>query len=323
MQITNLTKRIFVIINPISGTASKEQLPALLDQYFSPDKFEKSLFYTEYRGHASELAKRALDRQTDYVIAVGGDGTVNEVARALVHSPATLGIIPMGSGNGLARELLIPMDVRKAMEVIAEENITFIDYCKANEHIFFCTCGLGFDALISERFAGEKRRGALMYVKNVIMEYLKFQPEMYQITFEDQVFQKDAFLVTCANASQYGNNAFIAPQASISDGMMDVTVLSPITPLDVAPLVVQLFTKQITKNSKIQQYRSRKITLKRKKCGVMHIDGEPIQMGESVTVETFRNGLQVLVPRNPMPQVYDVPSFFSYITRWFEEKTKS
>jgi diacylglycerol kinase family enzyme len=101
--------------------------------------------------------------------------------------------------------------------------------------------------------------------------------------------------------------------------MMDVTVLLPITPLDVAPLVVQLFTKQITKNNKIQHYKSRKITLKRKGCGVMHIDGEPIQMGETITIETFRNGLQVLVPRNPMPQVYDVPSFFGYITRWWEE----
>lgn len=312
-------KKIFVIINPISGTASKEQLPALLDQYFSPDKFEKCLLCTNCRGHASELADQALAQQADYVIAVGGDGTVNEVAKALIHSPAALGIIPMGSGNGLARDLLIPMDIRKAMEAITEENVTSIDYCKANEHIFFCTCGVGFDALISERFAGEKHRGALTYVKNIITEYLKFQPETYQITFEDQVLQKDAFLVTCANASQYGNNAFIAPQASISDGMMDVTVLSPITPLDVAPLVVQLFTKQIAKNNKIQHYKSRKITLKRKGCGVMHIDGEPIQMGETISIETFRKGLQVLVPRNPMPQVYDVPSFFSYITRWWEE----
>jgi YegS/Rv2252/BmrU family lipid kinase len=311
-------KRIFVIINPISGTGSKEHLPALFDQYFLPDKFEKQLFYTEYHGHASELAERALAWQADYVIAVGGDGTVNEVAKTLIHSPASLGIIPMGSGNGLARDLLIPMDIRKAMEVITEENITSIDYCKANEHIFFCTCGVGFDALISERFAEKKRRGALTYVRNIITEYLKFQPETYQITFEDQVLRKDAFLVTCANASQYGNNAFIAPQASISDGMMDVAILSPITPLDVAPLVLQLYTKQITRNSKIEHYRSRKITLKRKSHGVMHVDGEPIQMAETISIETFRNGLQVLVPRNPMPQVYDVPSFFSYITRWLE-----
>jgi YegS/Rv2252/BmrU family lipid kinase len=312
-------KKIYVIINPISGVNSKEQLPSLLDQYFLPDKYEKEVFYTAYHGHAVEYARHAVEHQADYVIAVGGDGTVNEVAKTLIHSPVTLGIIPMGSGNGLARDLRLPMDVRKAMEVIVEGHITSIDYCKANEHIFFCTCGVGFDALVSERFAEEKHRGALTYMKNVITEYLKFQPETYQITFEDKVLRKNAFLVTCANTSQYGNNAFIAPQANMSDGLMDIAILSPITPLDVAPLVVQLFTKQITKNSKIHHYKSRKVTLKRKKPGVMHIDGEPIYMGETISIETYRQSLQVLVPRSPMPQVYDIPSFFSYITRWWED----
>jgi YegS/Rv2252/BmrU family lipid kinase len=313
-------KKIYIIINPVAGTNSKEQVPILLDQYFSSSLFEKYVFYTEYQGHAFELASKAVACQADYVVAVGGDGTVNEVAKALVHSPAALGIIPMGSGNGLARDLLIPLDIRKALEVIADENVTSIDYCKANEYIFFCTCGVGFDALVSEHFAEEKHRGALTYIKSVITEYLKFRPETYHITFEDGVLEKDAFLVTCANASQYGNNAFIAPQADINDGLMDIAILSPITPLDVAPLILQLFTKQITKNNKIHHYRSGKITLKRKNSGVMHVDGEPIHMGTTISIETFRKGLQVLTPLHPMPQVYDVPSFFNYITRWWEEK---
>ncbi len=314
-------KTIQVIINPIAGTASKNQLPNLLDKYFPKDQFEKKVLYTECQGHASELTHKAVEERSDYIIAVGGDGTINEVARAMVHSSSALGIIPMGSGNGLARDLCIPMDKSKAMEVIREGKITFIDYCTANEHIFFCTCGVGFDALVSERFAGGKHRGALNYIKSTIVEYLKFQPETYDITLEEEVLTKKAFLVVAANASQYGNNAFIAPQANIRDGMMDIAILAPIKPLDVGPLVVQLFTKQMGRNSKTQYFKSRKITLRRKKPGVMHIDGEPVQMGKTIKIETIHHGLRVIVPENPMPQVYDVPSFFSYITRWLEDVT--
>jgi YegS/Rv2252/BmrU family lipid kinase len=247
---------------------------------------------------------------------VGGDGTVNEVAKALIDSPTVLGIVPMGSGNGLARDLSIPMDVRKALDVIMGGNITTIDYCKANDHIFFCTCGVGFDALISERFAEEKRRGPWTYMKNIITEYVKFQPDIYEIIFENnEVLTKKAFLVTCANASQYGNNAFIAPYADMNDGMIDVAILLPITPLDVAGLVIQMFTKQMRKNNKTQYYRSRKLTLKKTNPGMIHIDGEPVYMGETISIEVIHSGLRVITPINPMPQVYDVPSFFNYMSR--------
>jgi YegS/Rv2252/BmrU family lipid kinase len=292
-----LMKKIVAIINPISGTTSKKSLPDLLDKYMPSDEFEKQFFFTEYQGHAFELAGQAVRNKADYVIAIGGDGTVNEVAKALINSSSVLGIVPMGSGNGLARDLSIPMDIRKALNVILEHNMTTIDYCKANEHIFFCTCGVGFDALISERFAKEKRRGPFTYMKNVIFEFLKFQPDTYEISLENEVVTKRAFLLTCANASQYGNNAFIAPHADMSDGMMDLVVLSPITAGNVVRLVVQMFTKQMAKNKKIQYYRTRKFTLRKRKPGVVHIDGEPVEMGDTIAMEVFHNGLHVMVPR--------------------------
>jgi len=310
-------EKITVIINPVSGTASKKRIPNLLDQYISSEQFEKQFFFTKYRGHAFELATKAVKEKTDYVIAVGGDGTVNEVARALVESPSILGIVPTGSGNGLARDLAIPMDSRKALEVILERKIRTIDYCKANNRVFFCTCGVGFDASVSERFDKRKRRGPLSYMRSVLTEYLRFKPDTYDIVFENEVLTRKAFLVTCANASQYGNNAYIAPQADMTDGMMDVAILSPFSPLDVGHLIVQMFTKQITKNRKLQYYRSKKLSLRRAKPGIIHIDGEPVFMDKVISLEVFHNGLNVIVPRDPEPPVYSVASFFSNLSyRW-------
>jgi len=312
-------EKITAIINPVSGTTSKKRIPDLLDQYIPSDRFEKQFFFTEYRGHAFELASNAVKEKVDYVIAVGGDGTVNEVARALVDSSSVLGIVPMGSGNGLARDLAIPLDSRKALEVILQQNIRTIDYCKANNRIFFCTCGVGFDASVSERFAKRKHRGPLSYMRSALTEYLQFKPDTYDIVFENEVLSRKAFLVTCANASQYGNNVYIAPQADMNDGMMDVAILSPFSPLDVGHLVVQMFTKQITKNRKLQYYRSKKLSLRRTKPGIVHIDGEPVYMDSIISLEVFHNGLNVIVPPDPTPPVYSVASFFRNLSYWWKK----
>jgi YegS/Rv2252/BmrU family lipid kinase len=288
----------------------------MFDQLVPNEEFEKEFFFTEFHGHAYLLASEAVEKGADYVIAVGGDGTVNEVAKALVDSQSALGIIPMGSGNGLARDLSIPLDSRKAIDVILEHNIAPIDYCKANENIFFCTCGVGFDARISQRFAEEKHRGSWAYLRSVITEYIKFKPEGYEITLDDsETVRKKAFLVTCANASQYGNNAYIAPLADMNDGLIDVAVLLPMTSLDIVGMVFQMFTKQLNKNPKVKYFKAKKLTVKREKAGIVHLDGEPFSMEKSVTIEVFRSGLRVLVPKNPLPQVYDVPSLFDYLQK--------
>jgi len=315
-------EKITAIINPVSGTASKKRIPDLLDQYIPSDRFEKQFFFTEYQGHAFELASRAVKENVNYVIAVGGDGTVNEVARALVESSSVLGIVPMGSGNGLARDLTIPMDTRKALEVICEGNVRTIDYCKANNRIFFCTCGLGFDASVSERFAKGKRRGPMSYMRSVLTEYLRFKPDTYDIVFENEVLTKKAFLVTCANASQYGNNAYIAPHADMNDGMMDVAILSPFSPLDIGNILIQMFTKQMRKNRKIQYYRSKKLTLRRAKPGIVHIDGEPVFMEKNISLEAFPDGLNVIAPQNTAKPVYTVASFFKNISYWWKKRTE-
>lgn len=310
---------VHAIINPISGVGSKRKIPRMIEEVCAKDHCSLTISFTEYAGHASELTKQALRDGAQYILAVGGDGTVNEVARAMVYSNAILGIIPKGSGNGLARELNIPMDVKKALDMITEGNVITIDCCKANEQYFFCTCGVGFDASVSQKFAHEKRRGSITYLKSAIEEYLSYSPESYELLINNQVIKEKAFLVACANASQYGNNAFIAPHANIQDGEMDITILSPFTPLDIAPLAIQLFTKQLERNSKIKTFKAKQVSIIRHKEGVMHLDGDPINADSRIDITMVPQALRVLTPK-VVSLKDEVNSIIEEITRFFDKR---
>ena len=194
-------QHITFIINPISGTQSKHEIPDLIDRMMDKERFECKVCITEYAGHAAELAKACAAQGDDIVVAVGGDGTVNEVARSLVHTKTALGIIPCGSGNGLARHLCIPMDIRKALDIINQAQIVDFDYGVINDLPFFCTCGMGFDAFISLKFAEAGKRGPITYVENVLKEGLKYKPETYEIIDDNGTTKYKAFLIACANAS--------------------------------------------------------------------------------------------------------------------------
>ena len=290
-----MKKKISFIINPISGTASKNRLPGLIGKMLPPDLFEVEMIRTEYAGHASLLTRKALDEGSDIIVAAGGDGTVNEIARTMVHSHAALGIIPLGSGNGLARDLGIPMVMKKAIETIIAGNVITIDYCKANDYPFFCTCGVGFDANVSERFSEGEKRGLISYVKSAITEYVKFKPDTYKITLDNgSTVEEKAFLVTCANASQYGNNAYIAPNANIRDGKMDVVMLAPFHPIIAGAIAIQLFTRQIENNNKVRCFRSEKVIIERTEPGPMHIDGDPVHIEKEIIIQTIPAGLSVI-----------------------------
>ncbi|MDL2255494.1 diacylglycerol kinase family lipid kinase [Parabacteroides sp. OttesenSCG-928-G06] len=310
---------IQAIINPISGVGSKRKIPQMIEDMFASESCSVEITFTEYAGHASELTRQAVENGVHTILAVGGDGTVNEVAKAMLHSDTILGIIPKGSGNGLARELFIPMDVKKALEVVAKGHVSTIDSCSANGRTFFTTCGVGFDAAVSEKFACEKHRGSLTYLKNTIEEYLSYKPQEYELLIDDTIREEKAFLVACANASQYGNNAFIAPHANIGDGQMDITILSPFTPLDIGPLAIQLFTKQLDRNGKIKTLKGREVTIIRKSPGIMHIDGEPIQAEAEIHISMAPQSLKVYTPTE-VPFTEDVYNFFGKVTRFFDEK---
>lgn len=310
---------IEAIINPISGVGSKRKIPKMIREAFAEKDVFVNISFTEYQGHASVLARGAIEKGARCVIAVGGDGTVNEVARAMVHSDAVLGIIPKGSGNGLARELHIPTEVRRALDLIVKSHTSTIDCCRADGHVFFCTCGVGFDAAVSQKFAGEKKRGSLTYIKNTVEEYLSYRPEVYELLIDDRTIHEQAFLVACGNASQYGNNAFIAPHANIQDGMMDITILEPFGPIDIAPLAIQLFTKQIDRNSKIRTFKGREVTIIRQKPGVMHLDGEPVMADSRIDISVIPHSLHVFTPET-VSFTEEMRSFFDEVTHFFDKR---
>ena len=291
-------KRITFILNPISGTHSKKEIPALIEETLDAELYDHEIRFTEYAGHAAEIAKEYADKGTDIVVAVGGDGTVNEVARSLVHTNTALGIIPCGSGNGLARHLCLPLDVKKAIAVLNKSQIESFDYGVINEQPFFCTCGMGFDAFISLKFAEAGKRGPITYVENVLKEGLKYKPETYEVEDETGATKYKAFLIACANASQYGNNAYIAPGATMKDGEMDVIVMEPFDVLDAPQIAADLFMKTLGNNSKIKTFRTKKLRIHRKEPGAIHYDGDPIMTGTDIDVRIEHNGIQIVVNPN-------------------------
>lgn len=296
-------KTIHFIINPISGTHRKDQIITKIEHHIDAERFDYEIKYTQYAGHAAVLAQEAADRGVDIVAAIGGDGTVNEVARSLVHRHTALSIIPCGSGNGLARHLEIPIDPVGAIQVLNECVIRELDYGKIDGRPFFCTCGIGFDAFVSYKFAEAGKRGFLTYIENTLREGLVYKPDTYTITIDDnkQMVYK-AFLIACANASQYGNNAYIAPNASMSDGLMDVTIMEPISVLEAPQIAIQLFNRTIDHNSKIKTFRCKKVDIERNAPGVIHFDGDPVMAGKNIEVVLVEKGLNVVVNAHTSPQ---------------------
>lgn len=289
-------KKISFIINPISGTENKDTIPGLIDKYIDTETNAIKVHFTEYAGHAYELAKECAAQSYDIVVAVGGDGTVNEVARALTHTATALGIIPCGSGNGLARHLMLPIDIVGALKVIAQGVIHDLDYGIINDHPFFCTCGMGFDAFISKKFAEAGKRGKITYLENVLKEGLKYEPETYELTLDgEETEPHKAFLVSIANASQYGNDAYIAPQASMSDGFLDVVILEPFDILEAPQVGIDLMNKTINKSSKIKCFKAKNIQIHRSKPGVIHFDGDPVDAEADIQIDLMHQGIKMVV----------------------------
>lgn len=287
-------KKILFIVNPKSGVQSKSNLPRMVEKYIDHNRFDLHIEKTAYAGHASEIAAMAVKDGFDVVVAVGGDGTINEVARSLVHTGTALGVIPCGSGNGFARHLGIPIDIRKSIEFINNSKVTTIDYGRLNGNPFFCACGVGFDALVSDDFAKGSHRGLASYVQKTLVDWVKYEPEVYEVVADSVKKKYKAFIIACGNASQYGNNAYITPFASMRDGLLSVSILEPFTSIEVPLVVAQLFSNKIDKNSHVTTLSTRKLTIKRASAGPVHYDGEPATMDAVLDIEVVPEGLKVL-----------------------------
>lgn len=289
-------KPYLLIINPVSGLKSNMRLLPKLIKRLDSTGIDYDVVLTKGPGDGHSLAAKAAEDGRYAVIACGGDGTVNEIASALVGTRTAMGIIPAGSGNGLARHLGIPLDVDRAVRVIERNNIIAADYGTANGKPFFCTFGVGFDAKVSERCAREHRRGLAMYLKNVVDEYFKFEPEQYVIQVNGQMITERAFLVVCCNASQYGNNAFIAPQASVTDGELDVTIVYAGNVISQAIVGIDMLSGFIRKNGYVNTFRAKSLRIIRKDNGAAHLDGDASVMPSTIDVECHKAKLRIFAP---------------------------
>ncbi|WP_288716945.1 diacylglycerol kinase family protein [uncultured Duncaniella sp.] len=285
-----------LIINPISGTRNKAGLDRMVLDVLSQLGWEVEVTYTKGHGDATRLALSAIEKGCDTVIAAGGDGTINETAAALCGTGVILGILPCGSGNGLARHLGIPVDLKEGLKVIIENHAMEIDYATVNDCKFFCTCGVGFDAAVSAAFAKKKTRGKLTYIQSTFQTYASYEPEHYTIMANGKTLTEKAFLVAVCNASQYGNNAYIAPSASINDGLLDVTIIHAGNTLSTALVGVDMLTGFIERNMLIHTFRTDNIIIERERKGASHVDGEPMEMDRRLSIRCHHNGLKVFTP---------------------------
>lgn len=298
-------KKVRFIVNPKSGTHNKRAILELIPLYFKSEEFQTEVIHTAYAGHATSLAAASAAEGWDVVVAVGGDGTVNEVARSLTHSSTALGIIPCGSGNGLARHLGIPINHVKAMSLLREMHIELLDYGILNEQKFFCTCGVGFDAFVSDKFASAGKRGFKTYIENTLWEGFKYKPETYEVEIDGNKESIKAFLIACGNASQYGNNAYITPGASMSDGLMDVTIIEPFSLIEAPQIAIQLFNKTLKNNNRIKSFQCRNLRIHRKTSGVVHYDGDPIIEDKTLDIRIVEKGIHIIT--NPQAKFTPLP----------------
>jgi diacylglycerol kinase (ATP) len=286
-----LKRKALFIINPISGGKKKDGVPQLIGKYVDA---EATIVFTKGVAHAREVAKEAINNY-DMIVAVGGDGTVNEVSSALVGSDTVLGIIPCGSGNGLSRFLGISMDIKESIKGLNAADIKMIDSAEANGMPFFNMAGMGFDAHISEVFANGKKRGFITYIKSSLQEIIKYKPQTYYIEIDGKMYERKVFMLSFANSSQYGNDFHVSPGASVQDGLIDVCIIRPF-PLYMLPLIGLRAMMKAKQNSRfVEIIRGKHIKVKRESPGPMHLDGEPLTAGTDIEINILPASLKVIV----------------------------
>lgn len=311
-----MKKRALFIINPISGIGKHKTIERTIKTDINKEALECQFAYTNYPHHATEIAKANLDNY-DIIVAVGGDGTVNEVATALINSNTALGIVPTGSGNGLARHLNIPLKVNKALHILNDHKTIKIDSININGRTSVNVSGIGFDAYISHLFAQSKRRGPLTYIQLISREFGNYKSSHYKLTIDNQVVAMDAFMIAFANSSQYGNNLHIAPHAMVDDGYIDVCIIKDF-PRHTAPaLLLSLFdtTLDRSKFDIIKKAKSVQIEYPLPLAG--HIDGEPVTFVDKVNITINPLSLNVVVPIEMNKQTNIFTPFMDILPQMF------
>ena len=289
--------KIIFIVNPISGHHNKNSFPNIVEKHIDKNKFEYKVVFSEYANHASELTMKAIEDEYDFIAAVGGDGTINEVAKCLIGKRQVLVIVPFGSGNGLARHLGLPFKMERLItEVVNKGTVYKIDTATMNGIPFISIAGVGFDAVIADYFAKDENRGFITYAKLITEKYPNFKPKNYTLILDDnERIECKPFFVTFANSSQFGYNAEISPKASVQDGLLDVCIFKKPNILEIPIVATYFLAKQIDKSNFIDIHKAKKINLIRDDNEVANIDGEPVPMDNDILVEINPLSLNILL----------------------------
>jgi diacylglycerol kinase (ATP) len=291
---SDMPRKILFIVNPNAGKKISERIIETIQKEFPKDIYFEVVIWKN-KHHFTEITSMLKNDSFTDAVAVGGDGTVNHVAKTILNSGIRLGIVPVGSGNGLARSLGLSMEIEKVIHQIAEGKTSLIDNGSVNGIPFFCTSGIGFDAHIGNLFASSVKRGLSSYVKITIRELFKYRAKNYTLEFNGQTIKRKAFLITVANAGQYGNDFYIAPQANMQDGLFHVVILKPFNVLQVIGLMTKILNKKAHLSGRIETYVTNKIKITRDGKDTIHFDGEPAIEEREVLFENNPGSLKAIV----------------------------
>lgn len=294
-QLYSMNRNYLFIINPISGVGKKHIIPPMIENAKKQLNFNYDILETEYAGHATSIAHKNANKY-DVIVAVGGDGTVNEIAQGLVNTNAALGIIPCGSGNGLARHLGYPMNKKKALEKLLQSQIVEIDSIDINNYKSFNVAGIGFDAHIAETFANFGKRGLTSYIKIIFKEFFTYKNKNYKITIDNQQISTQAFMICICNSTQYGNNAYIAPHASINDGYVDICIVKRMPLTLVFYYGFLMMTKKLKNNSNAHQfYKVKSLKVETSEQLSLHVDGDIAITQSPLEIKVLPKSLKAIV----------------------------
>lgn len=301
---TGFERNIVYLVNPISGTSKKDALLKVVEGISKQRKLAYEIIHTNASGNYDFLKEKIIATHITDVIIIGGDGTVNQVIEALHEMPVRFGIIPFGSGNGLALAAGIPRKPRQAFDLVLEGNCTPVDAFMINGRFSCMLSGLGFDAQVAHDFATKASRGLLTYTQQSLLNYFKAQPYQFEILLNEFSFFTDAFFISIANGNQFGNNVTIAPEASLQDGLLDVVIVQK---MNKAKLPFAIL-RQIRGNNKLQQlvedisqktvlyFQTPALTIRNPKLAPLHVDGEPRETAAELNIEVIPNCFKLIRP---------------------------
>ncbi len=288
-------QQIQFIVNPFSGVGKKKKLKHLLNKYLDHSKFDYKICQTKFGGHAKEITNEAIQKNYDIIVAVGGDGSVNEVSGALIDTEKTLGIIPAGSGNGFAAHLGISRQTKKAINYLNSAKPLRIDTCKLNDRIYINVAGVGFPASVAYNIRKSRFRGFLGYFRTSLIESFKHQAQSYSIKIDGKEIKRDCFCIEIANASTFGYNMKIASNASLTDGLLEVVIIKKVPKWRYLFSMWRFLNGTIHCSRLVETYSAKEVEIKASKPCPVHVDGEGFQTNEVLKFSINPLSLNVLI----------------------------